>query len=68
MQKAGFTCSLWMPCPITLVASAGRTAKPIEDSLRVSLMGSEMILGIAEDHWRRGASEIGVSKAMELPG
>jgi serine/threonine protein phosphatase PrpC len=53
--------------PVTLGTSAGTTAKPNEDSTGVSVRGSEMVLAIADGHWGREASEIAVSKAVELP-
>jgi serine/threonine protein phosphatase PrpC len=54
--------------PITLGTSAGTTLKPNEDAVGVSVQGSEMILAIADGHWGREASELSVSKAMELLG
>lgn len=52
--------------PVTLGTSAGTIAKPNEDSIGVSVRGSEMVLAIADGHWGREAGEIGVSKAMAL--
>jgi serine/threonine protein phosphatase PrpC len=54
--------------PVTLGTSAGTTAKPNEDAVGVSVQGSEMVLAIADGHWGREASEIAVSKAVELIG
>jgi serine/threonine protein phosphatase PrpC len=51
---------------VALGTSAGITAKPNEDSVGVSARGSEMVLAIADGHWGREASEIAVSKAVEL--
>lgn len=46
--------------------SSGVTSKPNEDGLGVAVMGSETLLAIADGHWGRDASEIAVSKAMDL--
>lgn len=46
--------------------SVGVTSKPNEDCLGVSMSGSEMVLAIADGHWGRDASEIAVSKAVDL--
>lgn len=51
---------------IALGTSVGSLAKPNEDCIGVSALGSERILAIADGHWGRDASEIGVSKAVEL--
>lgn len=52
--------------PVALGTSAGTTAKPNEDAVGVSALGTELVLAIADGHWGREAAEIGVSKAMEL--
>ncbi len=54
--------------PVTLGTSAGTTDKPNEDAVGVAVHGSGMVLAIADGHWGRNASEIGVSKAVDLPG
>ena len=54
--------------PVALATSAGSTAKPNEDAVGVSVLGSELILAIADGHWGREASEIGVSKTVEFVG
>lgn len=51
---------------VALGTSAGTTIKPNEDSAGVAALGTELVLAIADGHWGREASEIGVSKAMEL--
>ena len=53
--------------PVTLGTSAGTIAKPNEDAVGVSALGKGLVLAIADGHWGRKASEIGVSKAVELP-
>ena len=52
--------------PVSLGTSVGTTLKPNEDAVGVSVLGSEMILAIADGHWGREASELGVSKAIDL--
>jgi protein phosphatase len=54
------------PLGIALGTTAGTLAKPNEDCAGVCVLGSERILAIADGHWGRDASELGVSKAMEL--
>ena len=51
---------------IALGTSVGVTTKPNEDAAGVSVLGLEVVLAIADGHWGRDASEISVSKAMEL--
>lgn len=46
--------------------SSGVTSKPNEDALGVSVFGSETVLAIADGHWGRDASELAISKAVEL--
>ena len=46
--------------------SVGATTKPNEDALGVSVLGAEVVLAVADGHWGRDASEIAVSKAVEL--
>lgn len=48
--------------------SNGVTSKPNEDALGVAVSESETVLAIADGHWGRDASEIAVSKAVELLG
>lgn len=48
--------------------SSGVTSKPNEDALGVAAWGPEMILAIADGHWGRDASEMAVSKAVDLLG
>lgn len=52
---------------VALGTSVGTTAKPNEDAVGVTVLGPDLVLAIADGHWGRDASEIGVSKAMELP-
>ena len=51
---------------IALGTSVGVTTKPNEDAVGVSVLGPETVLAIADGHWGRDASEIAVSKAVEL--
>ena len=51
---------------IAFGTSVGITSKPNEDCLGVSVLGSETVLAIADGHWGRAASEIAISKAVEL--
>ena len=46
--------------------SSGVTSKPNEDALGVAVSGSETVLAIADGHWGRDASELAISKAVEL--
>ncbi len=46
--------------------SVGATMKPNEDAVGVSVLGAEVVLAVADGHWGRDASEIAVSKAVEL--
>ena len=52
--------------PVALGTSAGTIAKPNEDAAGVSALGTELVLAIADGHWGRNASEIAVSKAVDL--
>jgi serine/threonine protein phosphatase PrpC len=52
--------------PVALGTSAGTTVKPNEDSVGVTALGPDLVLAIADGHWGRQASEIGVTKAMNL--
>lgn len=54
------------PFPIALGTSAGVRSKPNEDALGVSVLGAELVLAIADGHWGRDASEIAVTKAVDL--
>lgn len=49
-----------------LGTSCGAISKPNEDALGIAVAGSETVLTIADGHWGRDASEIAVSKAVEL--
>lgn len=51
---------------IALGTSVGVTSKPNEDCAGVSVSESEMVLAIADGHWGRDASEIAISKAVDL--
>jgi serine/threonine protein phosphatase PrpC len=53
---------------VALATSAGITSKPNEDAAGVSILGTEMVMVIADGHWGRQASEIGVSKAVDMLG
>jgi serine/threonine protein phosphatase PrpC len=61
-------CRELAPAKAALGTSPGVTAKPNEDAAGVSVHGKEMVLAIADGHWGREASEIAVTKAMELQG
>ena len=65
-SKGEFYTQAFEPYSVALGTSVGVTAKPNEDSIGVSVLGSEMVLAIADGHWGWDASEIAVSKAMEL--
>jgi serine/threonine protein phosphatase PrpC len=67
LQSEIYTQSLEFP-GVALGTSVGVTTKPNEDAVGASAAGSEMVLAIADGHWGREASEIAVSKAMELLG
>lgn len=54
------------PFNIGLGTSAGIAIKPNEDCVGAAALGSELILAIADGHWGRDASEMAVSKAVEL--
>jgi serine/threonine protein phosphatase PrpC len=60
-----YTCTL-DPLEIGMGTSAGITKKPNEDCLAAAGLGSEILLAIADGHWGRDASEMAVSKAVEL--
>ena len=51
---------------VGLGTSSGVTSKPNEDALGAAALGPETVLAIADGHWGRGASEIAISKAVEL--
>jgi serine/threonine protein phosphatase PrpC len=53
---------------IALGTSVGIISKPNEDCVGLSIMEPEIVLAIADGHWGRDASEIAVSKAVELLG
>jgi serine/threonine protein phosphatase PrpC len=46
--------------------SVGVTSKPNEDCIGASVAGPEIVLAIADGHWGRDASEMAVSKAVDL--
>jgi serine/threonine protein phosphatase PrpC len=56
----------WEASNVAWGTSVGVTAKPNEDCLGVSVWGTEIVLAIADGHWGRDASEIAVSKAVDL--
>lgn len=64
--RAGIYLQSLDSLPVALGTSAGMTAKPNEDAVGVSALGTELVLAIADGHWGREAAEIGISKAMEL--
>ena len=66
VEKGGIFLQSLDSLPVALGTSAGSTAKPNEDAVGASVLGPELVLAIADGHWGREASEIGVSKAMEL--
>jgi len=49
-----------------LGTSVGVTSKPNEDCIGASVLGGEMVLAIADGHWGKDASQIAISKAVEL--
>jgi serine/threonine protein phosphatase PrpC len=51
---------------VALGTSAGVTAKPNEDAISASVLGSEVVLAIADGHWGYEASEIAVTSAANL--
>ncbi|MBI5295666.1 MAG: protein phosphatase 2C domain-containing protein [Chloroflexi bacterium] len=53
---------------IVLGTSVGTTSKPNEDCVGASVCGTEIVLAIADGHWGKEASEIAVTKAVELLG
>ncbi|HEX5808544.1 MAG TPA: protein phosphatase 2C domain-containing protein [Anaerolineales bacterium] len=54
------------PLDIGLGTSVGVATKPNEDCVGAAALGSELILAIADGHWGRDASEMAVSKAVQL--
>lgn len=56
------------PLNIALGTSVGVTSKPNEDCIGVSMFDTERVLAIADGHWGRDASEIAVTKALDLLG
>jgi PPM family protein phosphatase len=46
--------------------SVGTIAKANEDCVGVSILGKEIILTIADGHWGKEASELAVTKAVEM--
>jgi serine/threonine protein phosphatase PrpC len=51
---------------IAFGTSVGVTSKPNEDAIGVSILGSDIVLAIADGHWGRDASELAVSMAVDL--
>ena len=51
---------------VALGTSVGVTSKPNEDAIGLTTVEKELVLAIADGHWGREASEIAISKAMEL--
>jgi PPM family protein phosphatase len=51
---------------IALGTSVGVTTKPNEDAVGVSVLGSEVVLALADGHWGRDGSEIAISRAVEI--
>jgi len=64
-QREVYTRS-FEPHHIAWGTSVGVTTKPNEDAVGVSVLGGEVVLAVADGHWGRDASEIAVSKAVEL--
>ena len=46
--------------------SVGTTSKANEDCLGVSILEDDVLLGIADGHWGRDASELAIQKAMDM--
>lgn len=53
---------------IALGTSVGTTSKPNEDCVGASVSDSEIVLAIADGHWGKEASEIAVTRAVDLLG
>ena len=51
---------------IALSMSVGVTSKANEDAIGAAVLVSEMVLAVADGHWGRDASELAISKAVEL--
>jgi len=51
---------------IALAMSVGAMSKLNEDAIGAVVLHSEMVLAIADGHWGRDASELAISKAVEL--
>jgi serine/threonine protein phosphatase PrpC len=51
---------------VALGTCVGTLSKPNEDAIGVSVLGSERVLAIADGHWGYDASEIAISKAVEM--
>ena len=51
---------------VALGTSVGITSKPNEDAVGACVLGLELVLAIADGHWGREASELAVSKAVQL--
>lgn len=51
---------------IALGISVGASSKPNEDALGAAVLGPELVMAIADGHWGRDASELAVTKAVQL--
>jgi serine/threonine protein phosphatase PrpC len=51
---------------IALAMSVGVTSKSNEDAIGAAAVNSEIVLALADGHWGRDASELAISKAVEL--
>jgi len=51
---------------IGLGMTVGTTSKTNEDCLGISTLETDILLGLADGHWGRGASELAIQKAMEM--
>lgn len=65
-SKGEIFCRALKSLKVAFGMSVGVTSKPNEDGIGVSALDSEMVLAIADGHWGRDASEIAISKAVEL--
>lgn len=66
-ETKGEVCARALDSPtVAWAMSPGVASRPNEDGIGVSVRGGEIVLAIADGHWGRDASEIAVSKAVEL--
>jgi serine/threonine protein phosphatase PrpC len=56
----------WETFNIALAMSVGVTAKSNEDAIGAAAVNSEIVIALADGHWGRDASELAISKAVEL--